>query len=124
MGGAGIEVVNEALLVAAGQEGRAGGAALRPAHVAAGAPHAVLRDAVDVRCGCLLRESLAAQLPVTEVVGDDDDDVGPALGREQRGDHKARGENEQPKRREYTEKFRQKDVRVLPPLTGRTTCSG
>ena len=61
MGGAGIEVVNEALLVAAGQEGRAGGAALRPAHVAAGAPHAVLRDAVDVRCGYLLRESLAAQ---------------------------------------------------------------
>ena len=64
----------EALLVAAGHQAGARGAAIRPADVAAGEAHAVPGQRIDVRRGNL-RVALAAQLAVAEVVGDDDEDV-------------------------------------------------
>jgi hypothetical protein len=75
LGGAGIELVPEALLVAARHEARARRRAIRPAHVAAREAHAVLRDGINVRCGNLLREALAAEFAPAEIVGEDDEDV-------------------------------------------------
>jgi hypothetical protein len=90
MGGAGIEFVAEPLLVPAGHQARASQAAVRTAHIATREPHAVLRDAVNLRRGHLRRVPLAAQLPVSEIIGDDEEDVGSALGRAGRQTHQCR----------------------------------
>ena len=71
----GVELVPESRLVASGHEAGPRRAAVRPADVAAGEPHAAGGDAVDVRRGNLWREALAAQFAVAEIVGQDDEDV-------------------------------------------------
>ena len=80
MGGAGVELVTEALLVTAGQKAGARRAAIGTADVTARKAHAVPRNAVEVRRGDFRGKALAAQFTVAEIVGDDDEDVGPALG--------------------------------------------
>jgi hypothetical protein len=80
LGGAGVELVAEALLVTAGQKAGARRAAIGTADVTAREAHAVPRDAVEVGRGDFPSKALAAQFTVAEVVGDDDEDVGLALG--------------------------------------------
>ena len=71
MGGAGVEFVAKALLVAAGEEAGASGAAIRAGDVAACETHSVCRDAVDVRSRDLLGETLAVEFSVAEIVPND-----------------------------------------------------
>ena len=70
-----IEFVTEPLLIPACQQAGPRGAAVGTADIAAGESHAIGGDAVDVGRGNLTRESLTAQLPVTEIIGDDDEHV-------------------------------------------------
>ena len=70
----------EPLLIAARHEASASGAAIRPTDVAVGEPDAVLRDRVDVGRGNIPGKTLARELTPTEIVGEDDEDVGLAFG--------------------------------------------
>ena len=66
----------EPLLVAAGHQAGPGGAAIRPADVAAGAADAVLGQRIEVRRGNVLA-AVDADVGIAHVVADDDQDVGP-----------------------------------------------
>ena len=70
-----IELVAEARRGAPGEETCPGGAAVGARHVACGKAHAIVRDGVDMGRRDF-RIALAAQFSVTEVVGEEDDDVG------------------------------------------------
>ena len=74
-GGAGVELVPEPLLVAAREQARPRGAAVRPADIAAGEPYAVGCEGIDVGRGDVAGVALAAELAVAEVVGEDHEHV-------------------------------------------------
>ena len=78
-GGAGVQLMAEALLVTTGHQPGAGGAANRTGDVAACEADAVAGERVDVR-RCEFAFALGADAGVAEVVGDDEDDVGFGLG--------------------------------------------
>ncbi len=72
---AGIELVAEAGLVAAGQQPGARRRAIRPGHVAVGEPHAGGGQRVEVRRGDVLA-AVEAHVGIAHVVADDEQDVG------------------------------------------------
>jgi hypothetical protein len=80
LGGAGVELVTEALLVTAGQKAGSRRAAIGTADVTAREAYAVPRDAIEVRGGDFRGKALAAQFTVAEVISDDDEDIGFAFG--------------------------------------------
>ena len=71
----GVEFVAESVLVSAGNQPCAGGAAKRPGDVAVGETYAVGRNGIDVR-GRYFGIALTAQFAVTKIVRKQDDDVG------------------------------------------------
>src|SRR5262245_23848336 len=72
---AGIEFVPEPLLISAGQEPGSGGRAVGTGDITAGAAHARVGQGVQVRRGNL-PTALHAEITVSHVVADDDDNIG------------------------------------------------
>ena len=89
---AGIELVAESLLVAAGEQPGAGRAAVRARHIARRAAHARGGESVEPRRGDVT-PSLEARVGVAEIVGHDDENVGPPRrpGRQGRGERDGNG---------------------------------
>ena len=71
----GIELVSEAVLVAAREQGGARRRAIRPGHVAAGEADARRGEGVEVRRGDVLA-AMKAHVRVAHVIADDEEDVG------------------------------------------------
>ena len=70
-----IELVAEAVLVAAGQQPRAGRRAVGPGYVSVGEPHAGSGQRVQVRRGDILA-AVEAHVRIAHVIADNDQDVG------------------------------------------------
>ena len=70
-----IELVAEALLIAAGHQRGPRGTAIGAAHVAVGEAHAVLRERVEMGRGNVLT-AVGAGVGVSVIVGHDDQDIG------------------------------------------------
>ena len=95
---AGIEFVSEPLLITAGEESGPGRTAVGTAHVAVGEPHAVGSQRIDLGRGHVGGKTLTAQFTVSQIIGQEDQDVGtPArkwagvLGRAGVGEHPSQG---------------------------------
>jgi hypothetical protein len=87
------EIFNgEPVLVTAADESRAGGSAERAVCVAVGEPDSGFGDPVDVGGGNVFA-AVAADVGVTHVIGEDEDDVG-FRGRVERCDRQEEGANE------------------------------
>ena len=74
----GIKFKTETGLVATGEQRGAGGGAERGGDVTVGEAHAAGREGIEVRCGDFFA-AVATEFAVTEIVGDDKDDVGARL---------------------------------------------
>ncbi len=71
----GIELITEACRNSPGEQARPGRAAIGTGDIAGGEPNAVRRDRVDMR-RWNLGIPLTAELPITEVIREEDNDVG------------------------------------------------